>query len=197
MQHQIEGLVNPVDLRARALARLSAPGGGRTLHASASEALRVLFELSSSADTAGDALALLHELQVHQVELDMQHEALCDARAEADAELQRRAALYEHSPAACLTVDASGALLEINRAGARLLGDAPEALLGRPLEGFFAGNSVDMLHTLLARARSGCLNETCTLELVRPPRGGHVVQASAAADGPGGACLLAFIDTGP
>ena len=38
------------------------------------EALTLLHGLASTPQTASDALKLLHELQVHQVELDLQHE---------------------------------------------------------------------------------------------------------------------------
>ena len=40
------------------------------------DALALLYRLASNPDSAGDALKLLHELQAHQVELDLQHEQL-------------------------------------------------------------------------------------------------------------------------
>eukprot|EP01030_Chromulinospumella_sphaerica_P004249 gene4249-4160_t len=50
----------------------------------ATQALRVLFDLAANADTAADALALLHELQVHQVELDLQTEELSQSLLQLD-----------------------------------------------------------------------------------------------------------------
>ena len=71
----------PIDLRSRAVSMLTAQRVPASRPPSASEALKVLHDLAASPATAADALALLHELQVHQVELDLQAEALRESRA--------------------------------------------------------------------------------------------------------------------
>lgn len=58
-------------LRLRAVSQLTA--GARTQRTGAVEAMAALLQLASSPTTAREALALVHELQVHQVELDMQY----------------------------------------------------------------------------------------------------------------------------
>jgi hypothetical protein len=73
------------DLRRRALAQLRVPAGSHEARLNSSAALGVLHELASSPSTAEAALALLHELQVHQVELDLQDEELRRSRAELEA----------------------------------------------------------------------------------------------------------------
>jgi len=79
------------DLRSRAVVHLNGPDA--RAHAGASAAFGVLYELASSPSTAPDALALLHELQVHQVEVDLQDEELRHARVEFNSTITPRLAI--------------------------------------------------------------------------------------------------------
>ena len=196
MTSQIAFSGSQIDLRVRATARLNDRGGIDVKRASGSEALRVLFELASSPITAPDALALLHELQVHQVELEMQDEELRDSRAELEAALGRQTELYDSAPLGYFTVDAASTLFEMNLTGARLLGAEREALLGRPLGAFLSERGGDWLRTLLTRVHEGHQGEVCALDLL--PAGGKArrVQASASRDPAAPRLLLAFIDMG-
>ncbi|MBC7435571.1 MAG: PAS domain-containing protein [Bdellovibrionales bacterium] len=169
-------------LRQRATAKLS--GGAQTDPTSVGmpQALTVLYQLASSPSTASDALALLHELQVHQVELDMQQEGLHLALSEVEEALVRKTALVDHAPVGFLIVDAGTVVREINFAGARLLHTSPEELLDRPLAGLLSVPSADALHLLLVRARDGLMPETCKMLL--PPIDGVIraVHATASKD---------------
>lgn len=185
-----------VDLRLRAVSRLNGRGGEERMRANAPEALGVLFELASSPSTAGDALALLHELQVHQVELDLQAEELRGSRAELEGALTRQSELYDFAPVGCFTVDASTAILETNLRGARLLGFERGELPGQPLDGFLGPRSADVLHTLLARVAEGHEGETCDLELVAAVGKARVVHARAARDPSGPRFLVVLMDAG-
>jgi len=123
------------DLRLRAQAWLNtrtdiAFDAAAPARKQASAAMRVLYELAASPDTAPDALALLHELQVHQVELDMQAEALLAAHTELQSRLDQANSLHDSMPVACFSVDADTRVLDVNPRGARLLGMTPEAVLG-------------------------------------------------------------------
>ena len=190
------GLGRQADLRFRALSRLNGSGGAAQKRASASDALGVLFELASSPSTAGDALALLHELQVHQVELELQDEELRSSRAELEAALSRQIELYDAAPVGCFSVDARTVLCELNLTAARFLGFEREALLGRALDSFFAPPSADRLHTLLARTKAGQPAEGCKLELLQLGAEPRTVQASAAIDPSGRGFLIAMSDVG-
>jgi PAS domain S-box-containing protein len=181
-----------VDLRMRALSRLnghSAPVGAR---ASASAALGVLHELASSPSTAAKALALLHELQVLQVELDLQAEELRISRAELEADLVRQTQLYDFAPVACFTVDRDTTLCELNLAGAQLLGFERDALLGRALDSFLAPHSGRALRAMLTRVGEGRRGEVCALQFTAPDGTPHVLNARANADPAGRRFLVAL-----
>ena len=131
MSHLAESSSYLSSLRERATGQLT--GGVRSdlARTSTSEAMAVLYKLASLPSTAGDALALLHELQVHQVEVDMQHEELRHSRADLENHLARQTNLVERAPAAFLVIDETTVVCEINRAGVRLLGAAGQHHLHR------------------------------------------------------------------
>ncbi|PTD96471.1 helix-turn-helix domain-containing protein [Pseudothauera lacus] len=74
------------------------------------------------ADAVWDAARLVHELEVHQIELEMHNEELRRAYAEADALRARYADIYDFAPVPYLTVDARGTVLELNLTAAIMLG---------------------------------------------------------------------------
>jgi PAS domain S-box-containing protein len=195
MESQIAGSERQAELRLRALSRLERANGGDGKRAGAAEALGVLFELASSPSTASDALALLHELQVLQVELDLQDEELRSSRIELEQALARQVELYDCAPVSCFTIDARTTLCEMNLTGARLLGAERDALLGRALNSFLAPRSADALQTLLARVSEGHREEDCELALIVSNGESRLVHACATADPAGLRFLIAFIDT--
>ena len=69
-----------------------------------------------------DARALVHELQVHQIELEMQNDELQRAQAAAQEASERYCDLFDLAPVAYFLWDHEGRILEVNLAGAALLG---------------------------------------------------------------------------
>ncbi len=77
-----------------------------------------------------DVQRLLHELQVHQIELEMQNEELLQARAELEASLAKYADLYDFAPVSYLTLAADGTIVEANLAAASFFGIERSKLIG-------------------------------------------------------------------
>ena len=78
-----------------------------------------------------DLLRLVHELQVHKVELEMQNSELRESRAELEAALARYTELYDFAPVGYLTLTAAGLIAEINLTATTMLGVARRDLLQR------------------------------------------------------------------
>lgn len=89
--------------------------------------------LNMSADPPVDRTAaeLLHELQVHQIELEMQNESLRQSQLALEESRDRYVDLYEFAPLGYLTLSRSGLIEAINLTGSVLLGEERKKLLQR------------------------------------------------------------------
>jgi PAS domain S-box-containing protein len=157
------------------------------------DALSLLHTLASTPGRADDALKLLHELQVHQVELDLQHEHMETAHRELAQDLARYRTLYEFGPAGYFCVGPEGDILEVNVAGADLFGVTPDELRGRRIDRFLAAESRPVFLDLLKRLREGTASDVCELR----SGDGHLARRLRAVANvtPGGASfLVVFVD---
>lgn len=83
-------------------------------------------------------MRMLHELQVYQMELELQNRELREAQLELEEARDRFADIYDFSPLAYFTFDTHGSILELNLAGANLLGKDKLSLAGTPFVNFIA-----------------------------------------------------------
>src|SRR5687767_7912510 len=87
------------------------------------ELIRELKKLEAGRPSAEGADAssrerLIHELHVHQVELEMQNRELREAQEHLEASRARYADLYDFAPVGYCTLGPEGEIREINLAGA-------------------------------------------------------------------------------
>jgi PAS domain S-box-containing protein len=87
--------------------------------------------------------SLVHELRVHQIELELQCQELQRAQQEAEESRNRYRDLYESIPIGYLTVDAAGRIYDINPAGASLLGLPSEPRKPNNFFSFFCVDDAD------------------------------------------------------
>ena len=194
MSNHILESAHQAKLRELALDRLTSnhvPGMSRT---SASKAMGVLHELASSPETAGDALALLHELQVHQVELDIQEEELRRSRAEMEAHLGRRAELHDFLPLGCIAIDRQMIVTDINLAGARLLGSPREEIAGKSMTGYVGPESRHVLMDLLKTDVSDGDVKAVALQFLTAGGKLKTVRTAVGADPTGRGVIIAVVD---
>lgn len=76
-----------------------------------------------------DLKKLIHELEVHKIELQMQNEELLQSRLNAEIKAEKFIDLYDFAPTAYFTLSKAGDILEINLSGARVLGKDRKHLL--------------------------------------------------------------------
>ncbi len=136
------------------------------------DALAVLFKLASSSDSADDGLKLLHELQTHQIELDLQHEQSKVNERETAAELARYKALYEFAPVGYFIISREGRVLESNRTGADLLGVPRNDLNGCLFEDHLVPASRPLFSWNLKKLFNGTARETCVVHAIGSIHGG-------------------------
>jgi PAS domain S-box-containing protein len=113
-----------------------------------------------------EALKLVHELRVHQIELTMQNDELCRTQAELNATRQRYFDIYNLAPVGYFIVSHEGRILETNLAGVNLLNIPRSALVKQPITRFIFKEDQDVyyLHRrqLLAKGKA----HTCELRMV-------------------------------
>ena len=97
----------------------------------------------------------IHELRIHQIELEMQNEELRRAQVELDVARARYFDLYDLAPIGYLTLSLSGVILQTNLAAVTVLGLSRAAASGRAFARFIHPEDQRMLHTLLTNARVG------------------------------------------
>lgn len=84
--------------------------------------------------------AVLHELQVHQIELEQQNRELQLVQAELEASRNRYAELYDQAPIGYVTLTAHGLIKEINLTACVMLGAERQRVLQKPFRKFLAPN---------------------------------------------------------
>ena len=96
--------------------------------------------------TPDAAQRLLHDLQVHQIELELQNEELRQSQLALEASRARYFDLYDLAPVGYFTLDQDGLVLEANLTGATLLGVARGTLVGAPLGRYVAPEDADRFY---------------------------------------------------
>jgi PAS domain-containing protein len=180
-------------LRRRAAARLGGAAPGSDSAAGMVDALGVLHALASSPDTAADALALLHELQVHQVELELQSQELLESRGELELALRQQAARHDALPVGCFVLDAGGGVVDLNETAVRLLGVPREQARGQRIGAFFTGPDKLRLHAALAGLRTAAPRQSFRLTVASRSQAPHPVLAHVGNDTDTGNALLCLV----
>lgn len=109
----------------------------------------------------------LHELRVHQIELEMQNDELRRAQAELDAARARYFDLYDLAPVGYCTVSEKGLILEANLTAARLLGAERSALAKRPVSQFILEEDQDIYYLHRRRLFETGAPQSCELRLLK------------------------------
>ena len=117
--------------------------------------------------TGTDAFTWVHELQVHQTELEMQNEELKRARQELEESRNKYLDLYEFSPIGYFTLDKQGAILEVNLSGAALLGVERDSLVMRRFQLFVEMDLWSEFNSFCNRVFESDTKQTCELRLVK------------------------------
>lgn len=97
--------------------------------------------------TEAETLMLIHEFEVHQVELELQNEELMFARSEIQDYIEKYSELYDFAPSGYVTLSREGEILEINLSGANML--CKERLLLKDSQfGFFVSDETKPIFNL-------------------------------------------------
>jgi two-component system, chemotaxis family, CheB/CheR fusion protein len=132
-----------------------------------SDRRRAKAEVGQPKTPSASELRALHELEVHQVELELQNEELRTARQRMETALERYTEVFDFAPLGYATFDLQGNIIEINYAGAILLGADRSTFVGKRFALFVASRSLPVFDTLLNTASGRMESANCELDLRR------------------------------
>ena len=112
-----------------------------------------------------DVQQLVHELQVHQIELEMQNDELRRAQMELEVARDRYVDLYDFSPAGHLTLDRDGTIAEANLRAGTLLGIDRKELIGHSFAHFVASDDQDIFHRHCQEVLKTGTRQSCEVHL--------------------------------
>ncbi len=112
-----------------------------------------------------DSKNLLHELQVHQIVLEMLNEELKEANETAEMALRKYTMLYDFAPIGYFTLEKDGSIIELNFTGADMLGERRFTLVNQNFKLFIAKDSKDVFNRFFNKIYTSNIKESCELML--------------------------------
>ncbi|TAK62869.1 EAL domain-containing protein [Methylobacter sp.] len=142
-----------------------------------------------------DAKKLLHELQVHRIELEIQNEELLIAQTEVEESLKRYTELYDMAPVGYLTLGRDGAIHQINLKAARQLGIFRAQLKQQRFSAFIRADSLPVFNDFLSSVFAGKAAQSCELPLLPADRSPTlIVHIEAIANDDDQTCRMILVD---
>ena len=144
--------------------------------------------------SAHETQRLLHELQVHQIELELQNEELRNSRAQVEAAVSRYADIYDFAPVSYFTLTSGGVITQTNFAGARLLGLERARLLGNRFEAFVSRVDQPAFNALIQQVFAAQAHQALEAELVRKDQPARTMHIEATLSPNGRECHAVVLD---
>ncbi|ADZ09570.1 signal transduction histidine kinase [Methanobacterium lacus] len=110
---------------------------------------------------------LIHELQIHHIELEMQNEELRKSQIELQTSNIKYFELYNFAPCSYFTIDTDGMIIDVNFAGTSLMGIDKIYLINRAFIQFVAHDSRNKFIKLIENVTSYKEIIKCELELLK------------------------------
>jgi two-component system, cell cycle sensor histidine kinase and response regulator CckA len=144
--------------------------------------------------TKGETQRFVHELQVHQIELEMQKEELQKARDDMEAALGRYSDLYDFAPVGYLTLDREGTIREANLTSASLLAIERSRLIKRHFGLNVSASDLPAFTAFLTKVFESKVREFCEVTLLRKERPPVEVRIEAGVAASGRECHAVLED---
>ena len=146
-----------------------------------------------------DTLSLIHELEVHQIELQMQNEELLRARQEVDESRKEYAELYDSAPIGYVTVNKEGVIVRANLRASDMLRTSKKAPVERGFSNFVHSEDHRAYFSLIREVANGKAAERAgEVRLLRTKSVPFYVQIEVAASRDGSGQFtgwrIAFVD---
>ncbi len=139
-------------------------------------------------------LKLIHELEVHQIELEMQNEELVLTKRLSEAAADKYSELYDFAPSGYYTLSREGAISELNLLGSNMLGKNREQLKNRRFGLFVSQETMITFNHFFKKIFQNKTKESCELILIGNGNAPMNVHLSGIINGDGTQCLITATD---
>jgi PAS domain S-box-containing protein len=136
--------------------------------------------------TETDTQRLIHELEVHQIELEMQNEELLQANAELESTLSQYAELYAFASVGYFTLTRDGTIRRANLTAVKLMGVGLSELITRRFAVFISPESRISFSAFLDRVFTSSKREICEVTIQKDGSDLLQVQIEAIVDSSSG-----------
>ncbi|MDZ7760734.1 MAG: ATP-binding protein [Desulfovermiculus sp.] len=163
----------------------------------AEEKAGVMEPISLSGQPPEELQQKLHELRVHQIELEMQNEELRKAQEEIEESRARYFDLYDLAPVGYCTLSEKGLIQEANLTAATMLGVNRAALVKEPISRFILKEDQDNYYLHHKKLFKTGEAQECELRLLKPDGRffwGHLTETAAQAEDGAPVCRVVLID---
>jgi len=145
-------------------------------------------------EVPADASRMIHELQVHQIELEMQYDELLRSRGEIESERARYRDLYDLAPTGHVSLARNGTILEANLTTAKLFGRDRQSLIGTRFGYAVMESDRPMFNDILEHAFTSGERQECEITLLDAQLTPRVVQITTAPEPSVSECRLGLVD---
>ena len=115
--------------------------------------------------TEVEILKLIHELEVHQIELKMQNEEIALAKNQAEIVSEKYIGLYDFAPSGYFTLSKEGQIIELNLSGSLMLGKERSLLKNSSFIYYIATDTKEIFNNFLEKIFINNTKETCEVAI--------------------------------
>lgn len=137
-----------------------------TLHKLAKDQLEKSSKIDYSDISSKEILKKLQELEIYEIELELQNEELLSSKHEKEIIANKYSDLYDFAPSGYFTLDKNGEIVEINLAGARLIGIEREKLVNSKFGFFVSSDTKNIFNKFLDNVFNNKIKESCNITLI-------------------------------
>jgi hypothetical protein len=166
----------------------------KMLRTKAEKQLKTKQEKSYLQLTETEVKKVMHELQVHQIELEMQNEELLLAYQTLETALKKYTMLYDFAPMGFLTLNSDGSICDLNFTAAEMLGDKRFSLVNSNFKLFVSDESKPEFSRFFIKVYSSEAKESCEVMLGYDKKPLCLVYMEGIVIGDDHKCLLSVVD---
>jgi signal transduction histidine kinase len=141
-----------------------------------------------------DNLKLIHELEVHQLELEMQNEELMQARENAELAEKKYTELYNFAPTGYLTLTKEGEISELNFSAAHLLSKESSYLIKKRFALFVSADTRAAFNTFIQNLYQTKSKGSCEVKLLSNEESAKHVLIKGIISNADENCLVTLVD---